>query len=183
MRGYLGRWGRLGRRGERGQAIIETALLMPFIFLLILLVIEFGFFLWMNLNINNAAREGARYAAIGKAAAPDSGTCVGTQTVAGRAVAVGGARIECGEVQVWYEELALPGTSGSPVASGGDGVVVLINHPYQPITPGFGILGLGDTIAMCARVEARVEVPPASGSPSFTAGACPSASPSPTPSP
>lgn len=167
------RWLGRPRDGERGQALIETALLLPFVFLLLLLVVEFGFFLWMNLNINNAAREGARYAAIGKAAAPDSGSCVGTQTVAGRAVAVGGARIACDEVDLWYVELALPGTSGNEVASGGDGVVVQINHPYQPITPGFSILGLGATVSMCARVEARVEVPPTTASPSFTALTCP----------
>jgi hypothetical protein len=101
-----------------------------------------------------------------------SGSCEGTQTVTGRAVTVAASRIECAEVQVWYVELALPGTSGSPVASGGDGVVVQINHPYSPITPGFSLAGLG-AVPMCARVEARLEAPPASASPSFTALNCP----------
>lgn len=170
MRAYPGRWGRLGRRGERGQAIIETALLLPFIFLLILLVIEFGFFLWMNLNINAAAREAARYAAVG---GPVGGASCASEpdTVKGRAFDVALERIECAEVVVSYAERVPPAAS----IGAGDGITVQINHAYAPITGGFPALGLGPTIYMCARADARVEYAPPTpvASPAPTAAICP----------
>jgi Flp pilus assembly protein TadG len=49
---------------DRGQAVVEFALVLPFLLLLALGVVEFGR-AWMTMNIlTSAAREGARIAAI-----------------------------------------------------------------------------------------------------------------------
>ena len=52
---------------EKGQALIEYALMLPFIFLLIVNLVNFGglFFAWIT--VANAARAGADYAVLGGA--------------------------------------------------------------------------------------------------------------------
>ncbi len=51
-------------RSEEGQAIVETALVLPFLLLLILGMIEFGWILNGQITITSAAREGARTAVV-----------------------------------------------------------------------------------------------------------------------
>jgi len=50
---------------KRGQAIVETALILPIIVLILMGIIDFGLMFNNYLVINNAAREGARNAAVG----------------------------------------------------------------------------------------------------------------------
>lgn len=54
---------RLGRR-RRGQAMVEFALVAPIFFLLIFGVIEGGRFILYYQALNNATRDGARYAIV-----------------------------------------------------------------------------------------------------------------------
>jgi hypothetical protein len=51
--------------GKKGQAIVETALILPIIILILMGIIDFGLMFNRYLVINNAAREGARNAAVG----------------------------------------------------------------------------------------------------------------------
>ena len=55
-----------GRRGKlgRGQALVEFALVAPFFFMLLFSIIEFGRAIYYIQILNNAAREGARYAIV-----------------------------------------------------------------------------------------------------------------------
>ena len=52
------------RRSENGQAMVEMALVLPILLLLVGGIIDFGWLFYNKLALNNAAREGARYAAI-----------------------------------------------------------------------------------------------------------------------
>lgn len=52
------------RRRGRGQALVEFALIAPMLFLLIIGIIELGRLVFFYHTINNAAREGARYAIV-----------------------------------------------------------------------------------------------------------------------
>ncbi len=52
------------RRHVRGQALAEFALVMPLFFLLVFGIIEFGRFIYTYEIVNNATREGARYAIV-----------------------------------------------------------------------------------------------------------------------
>ena len=54
-------------QGAQGQALVEFALLVPFIFLLIFNVVNFGGFLYSWITISNASRVGAQYASMGAA--------------------------------------------------------------------------------------------------------------------
>ena len=55
---------RLRRRGSQGQAVPEFALVAPIFFLVLLAIIEGGRFMFYYETLNNATREGARYAIV-----------------------------------------------------------------------------------------------------------------------
>jgi len=52
---------------ERGQALVEYALMLPFIFLLIVNMVNFGGLFYAWITVANAARAGADYAVLGGA--------------------------------------------------------------------------------------------------------------------
>lgn len=54
----------VGRRLGRGQALVEFALVAPIFFLLIFAIIDFGRYVYYVQVVNNAAREGTRYAIV-----------------------------------------------------------------------------------------------------------------------
>lgn len=53
-----------GRRHSRGQALVEFALVAPLFFLILFAIIEAGRFMLYYEMLNNATREGARYAIV-----------------------------------------------------------------------------------------------------------------------
>lgn len=55
---------RNGKRGDAGASLVEFAFVAPFLLLLLLGIIEFGYLFGQNNEIRHAAREGARYAAV-----------------------------------------------------------------------------------------------------------------------
>jgi Flp pilus assembly protein TadG len=65
------------RRRARGQALVEFVLVAPIFFFLIFAIIDFGRYVYYTQIINNAAREGTRYAivhgaeAVGSSGPPD----------------------------------------------------------------------------------------------------------------
>jgi Flp pilus assembly protein TadG len=63
------RWAGMGIvAGSQGQALVELALAIPMLLLLIALAFNFGGWLWAWIQVGNAARAAANYAALG----PDS---------------------------------------------------------------------------------------------------------------
>lgn len=64
----------LAKRKSRGQALVEFALVTPFLFILLLGIFEAGRFVLYLEALNNAAREGGRYAIVhGSRGDPQSG--------------------------------------------------------------------------------------------------------------
>jgi PKD repeat protein len=53
----------LCRKRSRGQSAVEFALVLPVFMLLLLIAVDFGRLFFTNIEVNNAAREGASYAA------------------------------------------------------------------------------------------------------------------------
>lgn len=51
-------------KSERGQAMVEFALVLPVLLALLCGIIDFGWIYYNQITLNNAAREGARYAVI-----------------------------------------------------------------------------------------------------------------------
>lgn len=56
-------WGNRGN-GDDGASLVEFALLMPFLIILLLGIIEFGWLMAQNNDVRHGAREGARLAAV-----------------------------------------------------------------------------------------------------------------------
>ncbi len=54
----------MNRHHHRGQALVEFVLVAPIFFLILFAVIDFGRYVYYVQTINNAAREGARYAIV-----------------------------------------------------------------------------------------------------------------------
>ena len=51
-------------RTEKGQAMVEFALVLPLLLALLCGIIDFGWLYYNQITLNNAAREGARYAVV-----------------------------------------------------------------------------------------------------------------------
>ena len=51
-------------RSEKGQAMVEFALVLPLLLALLCGIVDFGWLYYNQITLNNAAREGARYAVI-----------------------------------------------------------------------------------------------------------------------
>ncbi|HEY4691660.1 MAG TPA: TadE/TadG family type IV pilus assembly protein [Anaerolineae bacterium] len=58
------RWRRLRRSGETGQSLVEFALMLPFLLLMLMGTLDVGRLYFAYVAIQNAAGEGALYAAI-----------------------------------------------------------------------------------------------------------------------
>lgn len=56
------------RNRDKGASLIEFAILMPFLLLLVLGIVEFGFFMGERNELKHGAHEGARLAAVNDAA-------------------------------------------------------------------------------------------------------------------
>lgn len=57
---------RMKKRHEKGATIVEFALLAPVFLFLLFIIIELGILFWVNLTMQYAVREGARYAITGQ---------------------------------------------------------------------------------------------------------------------
>lgn len=73
----------MSQRKAKGQALAEFALIIVVLLLLVFIIIETSRILWGWVTVQNAAREGARYATTGRddcAAVPDRLGCVISRT-------------------------------------------------------------------------------------------------------
>lgn len=73
---------------ERGANLVEFAFVMPFLILLVMGIIEFGWVLATNLDVKHGAREGARITAVNEPAGGNSvlgAEICSRMTIAGKA--------------------------------------------------------------------------------------------------
>ena len=134
-------------RSERGQSLVEFALVLPIFLVLVLGIIDFGLGLKSWITITNAAREGARYAAV---------TCGEVSDDTDVIAKTEDAAADLSE-DVTVTVTNCPGEST-------ESVVVEVDYDYSLITPLGGLLsmlgdgvGLPDTIALSSSSDMRVE--------------------------
>ena len=153
------------RRRRDGQALVEFALVFPVLILLLLGILDFGRAIYAYNTIADAARDGARVAAVNQIATSPAGDCTQTRPIedpfnahwsvktcaATSATALG---IQTGAVTVSYT--APPGTTltCTPVNVGCIANVT-VDYVFNPITPIIGnIVG---TIGMSSTSKVPVE--------------------------
>lgn len=157
----------LRRNGSAGQALVEFALVAPLFFLLLLGIFEAGRFVLNLETLNNATREGARYAIVhGAKSACPSGPMPGAKAnpcdSAGANVKTSVANSAVGFANVGRLSVAdpmwtaagstiLPDAPGDPDVIAGDNgrgnyVTVFADYAYEPMIKmvfggGAGLLG------------------------------------------
>lgn len=102
-------------KNKRGQGMVELALTLPILILLVAGMMEFGQVIHQQLVVTEAAREGARAAAVGD-----------SDTVIANVVRSAASTIDRGNLQVNIS----PG-----VRVRGNAVTVTVSNPVQIITP------------------------------------------------
>ena len=141
----------MGRQRSRGQALVEFALVAPIFFLMIFAIIEGGRFIFYYEMLNNATREGARYAIIhGSNASPSSGPAApGTTSAdpagnnvidAARSAAIGmvsSAQLNA-DPPAWWDCASTPPNPGDASTGNnrrGQCVTVFLSYSYTTILP------------------------------------------------
>ncbi len=89
------------RRRSRGQTLVEFALVAPWFFLLLFAIIEGGRFVFFYEVLNNATREGARYAIIHGSNAADG--CPSGPMAGGNPCDASGARVDTAVVNAAFK--------------------------------------------------------------------------------
>ena len=131
-------------RGERGQSIVEFAFILPFLLFLLLAITQFGLAFHNYLAITDAARVGARAAAVNRTTNPCGAATTAIQnTVSASQWSVISSRISCN-----------PSTPGAP----GSSYTISINYPFAIGLPGmFGLPAINTTGTMNASATERLE--------------------------
>lgn len=136
---------RLSRlRREDGQSIVEFAFIMPFLVFLLLAITQFGLAFHNYLAITDAARVGARAAAVNRASGPcDAARTAIQNTVSATQWGVISGRINCSP--------ASPGATGTSYT-------ISITYPFTIGLPGmFGLPALSQTGTMSTSATERLE--------------------------
>lgn len=138
-------------RGEHGAAMVEMALITPFLLLLLFGIIEFSWLFSQNLDVRHGAREGARLVAVNHPVGPvptppDRTTAAATAQTTAIVTAI------CGRMDISAGgEITLDSTG-----SVGDPATVTVTAPGNTLT-GFLDFLIPDDLELASTVEIRVE--------------------------
>ena len=130
--------------GEDGQSIVEFAFILPFLIFLLLGITQFGLAFHNYLAITDAARVGARAAAVHRTSNPCGAATTAIQnTVSASQWSVISSRITCN-----------PSTPGAV----GSSYTISISYPFTIGLPGmFGLPAIKTTSTMTASATERLE--------------------------
>jgi Flp pilus assembly protein TadG len=121
-------------RPSRGQALVEFAFVAPIFFLLLFAIIDFGRYVYYVQILNNAAREGARYAIVhGAASLTPTGPTANDPTITAvvRNYAIG----VIGNGAVFNVQSAWGTPPGSPSNDRGQRVHVSVTYDFRSLIP------------------------------------------------
>ena len=135
------RWSR-----QRGAAALEMAVVAPILLLLVFGIMESGWFFAQQVELNNAAREGARLAVV------DYGTATEIADETCARAALSGANATVTVTRSTTLDTAVGDPPGTP-----ESVTVTMANSYQSLT-GF-LDSIFDGLGMASTVEMRTERP------------------------
>jgi len=130
--------GRLRTKSRRGVTLVETAMVLSVALFLLFSVYEWGRYIMMQQLVENAAREGARYAVVNTATATTAQVqaqattylCGLDSQVQNFQVSVSGVALQTGPVYTQGQTFA-DWTQASPT----DGIIVTVSGTYTPDRP------------------------------------------------
>jgi hypothetical protein len=146
-------------QSERGQSALEFVFVLPFVFIVIFLVVEATSILKTWMLLENASREGARYAAVRKTTGE---VCTETQNRGGETLAgvsCGGGAGSCAGGGSGGSGIVVQNAQGAP----GTETCVIISYAYTFRTPLLNFVQyisggvISDTVTMNARTVMRLE--------------------------
>jgi Flp pilus assembly protein TadG len=158
---------RMIKKPFKGQGLVEFAIVLPIFLILMLGIIEFGYFFFIYSTANQAAREAARYGA----GAGEVGTtgyyyyqdCAGMREVATRIGRY--AAIQGGDVDIWYdtgpetsETGNCDGTTSMHTVNLGERVVVEVNVTYHSIISLLNIPDVDIQATSARTIVSRVQI-------------------------
>jgi len=136
---------RAGGDREHGAALVEFALIMPFLVLLLFGIVEFAWVFATNLDVKQGAREGARITAV---AEPAGGNAALAAEICSRMDLAGSSPTSI----TWVSD-------GTPKV--GEGVIVTVSTNQTPQTlTGFLDWAFSGITSLDSTVEIRIEQPP-----------------------
>ncbi|MCL8208457.1 MAG: pilus assembly protein [Actinomycetia bacterium] len=149
--------------GRRGQALVEFALVLPLLALLLLGIITFGLYLNANVTVEQAARIGARAAAIG-----DPLGCPGDSAKAGQQTIYGyvddqinlGLGLSAPKSPAKTLLTPPPTLSVDPADTAQDDVTVTVAYPYQPLIVIPGVMPATVTLTQTYTMMVQNQPPP-----------------------
>ena len=119
-----------GGKGRCGQTLVEFAIVLPMALIMIVGIIELGVLVNQHLVLANAAREGARTAAVGRT----------TSSIQSRVLVLcTGVTVSPSDIQIQFSNndgsswSALGNAGTGNAAAPGDLVQVTIEHPYNDL--------------------------------------------------
>jgi len=127
-----------GRRREQGASAVEFSLVASIFFLLLFSVVDFSMMMFANLTMQNAVREGARYAVTGQtnldpnAASPQRYEAV-LWAIQNSSLGIYG--MSNATVTTWVNGVAQPSGSANMFGSPGDLVVIEVDCSWPLFTP------------------------------------------------
>ncbi len=120
-----------GSARAHGQALVELALVVPFLFVLLLIAVDVGRLFYVYVGVQNAAREGAAYGATHPTCWANSGA----QACPDPANITYVARQELGGDATLTVSVSCVGGCASNTAASGNTVVVAVTRPFSLIVP------------------------------------------------
>jgi Flp pilus assembly protein TadG len=130
----------MAKANDSGQTLVETAISLSIFLLLVLGTIDFGYLISTKVTLQNAVRQGGRYAITGQCITGSDGSCSMTrynsimQVVENTSLGVAAAS----EIQIRCTDNG----GGCPTNAGGPGdvVTITVTHPYHYLSGPIGAL-------------------------------------------
>ncbi len=122
------------KANDSGQTLVETAISLSIFLLLVMGTIDFGYLFCTKLTLQNAVRQGGRYAITGQCITGSDGSCSKTrynsimQTIEDTSLGM----VKSTEIRISCTDKGggCPNLAGGP----GDVVNITVTHPYQFLT-------------------------------------------------
>lgn len=125
------------RSTQKGTAIVETAIILPLFLLALMGALEFGSMFHNHIKLQNAAREGARYGAVGV-----------TETQIRQRVLDFATNLDTNRLTI---------NVTNAEGNRGEAVSVALSYNHQVITPLIGAIVGGQTMQLATQVTMRLE--------------------------